>query len=255
MDLSRFSLEGKVAVVTGGSRGIGRAISLALADAGADVAVCARKKPALEEVVKEIASRGVQGMAVPVNVRRSDELTGLVDQVVERFGRIDVLVNNAATNVTVGGIIDVDEKAWDVIMNTNVKACFLLGKLVGAHMMERGSGSIINVASVAAFRADPMLGCYSVSKAALVMLTRVMAAEWGPSGVRVNCIAPGLTKTDFASALWSNDAIVDEISLRTPLGRIADPEDMAGSVVFLASEAAGYISGQTILVEGGLTTH
>jgi len=251
MDLSRFSLEGKGAVVTGASRGIGRAIALAMADAGADVAVCARKAPALEEVSKEIEAKGVKCLAVPVNVRRNEELVGLVEQTIEKFGRIDVLVNNAATNVTVGGIIDVEEKAWDVIMNTNVKACFLLGKLVGKHMIERGSGSIINVASTAAFRADPMLGCYSVSKAALVMLTRVMAAEWGPLGIRVNCIAPGLTKTGFSAALWGNETVLEHATAQIPLGRIAEPDEMAGTVVFLASAAADYINGEIVLLDGG----
>jgi len=254
MDLSGFSLEDKVAIVTGGSRGIGRAIALALADAGARVAVCARKVPALEKVSREINAKGVECLAVPTNVRRVEELSALVDATLEEFGRVDVLVNNAGTNFALGGIMDVDEKAWDVIMNTNVKACFVLSKLVGAHMIGRGSGSIINVASSTAFRAAPLLGCYSVSKAALVMLTRVMASEWAHRGVRVNCIAPGLTRTEFSAPIWGSDEVLAQVTGSIPLGRIAEPDEVAGTVVFLASEAARYITGQTVLIDGGAST-
>ncbi|MCK5557727.1 MAG: SDR family NAD(P)-dependent oxidoreductase, partial [Candidatus Hydrogenedentes bacterium] len=212
MDLSRFSLEGKVALVTGGSRGIGRAVALHLADAGANVAVCARNLADLEQVAAEIEARGVQSLAVTANIRKKEELNSLVDKTLEKLAKIDILVNNVATNVFFGEIVDIEERAWDVIMNTNLKACFLLSQRVGKHMIERKSGVIINVASIAGTKATPFMGTYSISKAALIMLTRVMASEWGKHGIRVNCIAPGVVKTRFSEAIWTNEEIVAHVT-------------------------------------------
>ena len=251
MSSSECSLEGKVALVTGASRGIGRAIALGLAGAGAKVAICARKAPALEQTAAEIEAFGVETLAVPANVRKSDELANLVDETLAKFGKIDILVNNAGTNVFVGGIADIEESAWDVIMNTNVKACFLLSQLVGRHMIERKEGAIINVSSVGGIKSSPMMGVYSVSKAALIMLTRVQAAEWGQFGVRANCIAPGMVKTGFSEPFWGNDDVLPQILRDVPLNRLAEPQEMAAVVVFLASDAASYVSGQTIVLDGG----
>jgi NAD(P)-dependent dehydrogenase (short-subunit alcohol dehydrogenase family) len=254
VDLSRFSLEGKVALVTGGSRGIGRAVALHLADAGANVAVCARNLADLEQVAAEIEARGVQSLAVTANIRKKEELNSLVDKTLEKLAKIDILVNNVATNVFFGEIVDIEERAWDVIMNTNLKACFLLSQRVGKHMIERKSGVIINVASIAGTKATPFMGTYSISKAALIMLTRVMASEWGKHGIRVNCIAPGVVKTRFSEAIWTDEEIVAHVMQGTPLGRVAEPEDIAGAAVFLASEAASHITGETIIVDGGTST-
>jgi len=251
MNAEKCSLKDKVALVTGASRGIGRAIALGLAEAGANVAICARKAPALEQTAGEIEALGVKSLAVPANVRKSDELANLVDKTLAKFGKIDILVNNAGTNVFVGGIADIEESAWDVIMNTNVKACFLLSQLVGKHMIERKEGVIVNVSSIGGVKSSPMMGVYSVSKAALIMLTKVLAAEWGQFGIRANCIAPGMVKTGFSQPFWGNDEVLPQILRDVPLDRLAEPEEMASAVVFLASDAASYISAQTIVLDGG----
>ena len=251
MNLSKLSLEGKVALVTGGSRGIGRAIALGMAEAGANVAICARKAPDLEKVAGEIEGFGVESLAVPANVRKQEELANLVEKTLEKFGKIDILVNNAATNVFVGGIIDIEEKAWDVIMTTNVKACFMLSQMVGKHMIEQGEGVIINVSSIGGIKSSPLMGAYSVSKAALNMLTQVIAAEWGQFGIRANCIAPRMVKTGFSEPFWGNEDMLPQIVQDVPLNRLGEPEEMATTVVFLASDAASYISGQAIVLDGG----
>ncbi|WP_343385253.1 SDR family NAD(P)-dependent oxidoreductase [Candidatus Amarobacter glycogenicus] len=207
MTVANFSLAGKVAVVTGGSRGIGRSIAVALAEAGADICVAARKVEALEESVAAIRATGRKGIAVPTNVRDMDALQNLVNETKAQLGRIDILVNNAATNPVFGPIANIDERAWDTTMNTNVKSAFFLSKMVREAIKEHGGGgTIINVSSTGGFRAGGGLGTYSVSKAAIIMLTQVCAKEWGVDGIRVNCIAPGLIKTEFSRALWDNEA-------------------------------------------------
>ncbi len=246
-----FSLDGKSAIVTGGSRGIGRSIALALAEAGARVVVAARKLPDMEGVVNEIRQRGGVAIAVETNVRESAQLENLVQRTIAEFGRIDILVNNAGTNPVFGGIESLDDRAWDVIMSTNVRAAWQLSKLCRPHMIANGGGSIINVSSTGGLRPSFGLGCYSVSKAALIMLTRVMASEWGRQGIRVNCIAPGLIRTEFSRALWDNPQILENALRQTPLGRIGEPDEMAGTVVFLASPAASYIDAQVFAVDGG----
>lgn len=249
--MSQFSLANKVAVVTGSSRGIGRAIALALADAGADLAICSRKLTELEEVSSEITSKGRQALALSVNVRSKDDLDSLVHKTMDKFGRIDILVNNAGTNPYFGPIIDMEEWAWDVTINTNVKACFLLSKAVSKIMIEQKGGNIINVSSTGGLRASDVLGAYSISKAALLMLTRVLAVQLGKYGIRVNAIAPGLVRTEFSRGLWEDKSRLENTLERTPLRRIASAEEMGGAVVFLASDAASYISGHTIILDGG----
>jgi len=247
-----FSLEGKVAIVTGGSRGIGRSIAIGLAEAGANVAIAARKQESLEEAVAAVKATGSKGIAVATNVRRMEELENLVEETKKQFGRVDILVNNAATNPVFGPVADLDERAFDVVMNTNVKSCFFLSKLVREAILEHGEGgSIINVSSDGGVRASVGLGMYSVSKAALIMLTKVCAKEWGTDGVRVNCIAPGLIKTEFSRALWENEAILEGATSRSPLRRIGEADEMAGAVVYLASGAASFVTGQTLLLDGG----
>jgi len=252
MPVTNFSLEGKVAIVTGGSRGIGRSIAIGLAEAGADVAIAARKPEALAEALAAVEATGRRAIAVPTNVRRTDECRNLVEQTAKELGRVDILVNNAGTNPFFGKIQDMDERAWDTIMNTNVKSCFLLGNFAREAMLASGDGgSIINVSSVGGFNASDVIGAYSVSKAALIMLTQVTAKTWGRDGIRVNAIAPGLIKTEFARALWENPAILEGATKDAALSRIGEPDEMAGAVVYLASDAASFVTGQTLVLDGG----
>jgi NAD(P)-dependent dehydrogenase (short-subunit alcohol dehydrogenase family) len=251
-EVADFSLDGKVALVTGGSRGIGRSIALALAEHGARVVVTARKAPDIEAVVSEIRAAGGSAIGVETNVRDTTQLDALVHRTIAESGRVDILVNNAGTNPVFGDILDLEERAWDTVMNTNLKSPWLLCKLVVKHMVERGEGgSIINVSSAGGTRYSRGLGSYSVSKAGLIMLTRVLAAELGKHRIRVNAIAPGLIKTEFSRALWDNPDISGPVLRQMPLGRVADPDECAGTVVFLASDAASYITGQTIIQDGG----
>lgn len=249
----RFSLEGKVAIVTGGSRGIGRSIAVGLAEAGADVAIAARKPEAIAEAQAAVEATGRRGIGVPTNVRNLDELKHLVDETAKQLGRVDILVNNAGTNPVFGPIQNVDERAWDAIMNTNVKSIHFLSSMAREKMLEHGEGgSIINVSSVGGFNASDVIGAYSVSKAAVVMLTQVCAKTWGSDGIRVNCIAPGLVKTEFARALWENPKILEQTTASAALGRIGLPDEMAGAVVFFASEASSFATGQTLILDGGV---
>jgi NAD(P)-dependent dehydrogenase (short-subunit alcohol dehydrogenase family) len=252
MAIADFSLEGKVAIVTGGSRGIGRSIAIGLADAGADVCVAARKLEALEETVAAVKATGRRAIAVPTNVRDMDALQNLVDQTKSQLGRVDILVNNAATNPVFGPIKNLDERAWDSVMNTNVKSMFFLSKMAREAMVEQGEGGvIINVSSTGGLRVSMGLGAYSVSKAAVIMLTKVCAKEWGTDGIRVNCIAPGLIKTDFSRALWENEAILSNSTTSSALKRIGMPDEMAGAVVYFASPSSSFTTGQTLVLDGG----
>jgi len=247
-----FSLKGKVALVTGGSRGIGKAIAVGLAKAGADVALASRKLPDLEEVAKEIKAAGRKSLAVATHVGRLEEINNLVSKVKEEFGKIDILVNNAGTNPTMDQAMEIEERAWDSIMNLNLKGLFFLSQAVAKLMKEQGGGKIINVASIEGITPG-ILPVYAISKAGVIMATKVMAQQWAKYNIRVNAIAPGLTKTRFAEALWSNPEILNVAVTRTPMGRIAEPEEMVGAVIFLASDASGYVTGQVLAVDGGAT--
>ena len=253
MPMTSFSLEGKVALVTGGSRGIGRAIAVGLAEAGANVVVAARKAGDLAETERQVRATGREALSVETNIRDSAALENLVKQATDAFGGIDVLVNNAATNPVFGPIANMDERAWDVVMNTNVKAALLLSKLVREVMAGGTGGSIINVSSTGGLRPGRGLGAYSVSKAALIMLTRVCASEWGRDGIRVNALSPGLIKTEFSRALWEDEQRLEATVSQMPAGRIGVAEDMVGTAVFLASDASAYITAQNIVVDGGQT--
>jgi len=246
-----FSLSGKVALVTGGSRGIGKAIAVGLAKFGADVAVTSRKLPELEEVAAEIRRSGRRSMAVAAHVGRTEEVNSLVPKVKEELGRIDILVNNAGTNPTMDQAIDVEERAWDSIMNLNLKGLFFLSQAVARLMREQGGGNIINITSVAGITPD-ILPVYSISKAGVIMATKVMAQQWAQYNIRVNAIAPGLTRTRFSQALWENPDILQGAMMLTPLRRVAEPEEMVGAAVFLASEASSYVTGHVLVVDGGV---
>jgi NAD(P)-dependent dehydrogenase (short-subunit alcohol dehydrogenase family) len=250
--LDDFSLKGRVALVTGGSRGIGKAIAVGLARSGADVVLASRKLPDLEEVAKEIKELGRKSLAVATHVGRLEEISNLVTRVKDEFGKIDILVNNAATNPTMEQAIDIGERAWDSIMNLNLKGLFFLSQAVAQLMKEQGGGKIINVASIEGVTPG-ILPVYAISKAGVIMATKVMAQEWAKYGIRVNAIAPGLTRTRFSEALWSNPDILSVAMMITPMARVAEPEEMVGAVIFLASDASSYVTGQVLAVDGGAT--
>jgi len=247
-----FSLKGKVVLITGASRGIGQAAAIGLAQTGADIAIASRKLPDLEKVAEEVRKTGRKCVPVAAHVGKTEEINNLVKRVLEEFGKIDILVNNAATNPTMASSIDVDEKTWDSIMNLNLKGLFFLSQAVAKVMRGKGGGKIINVASVAGITPD-ILPLYSISKAGVIMATKVMAREWAPYNIRVNAIAPGLTKTRFSEALWKNPDILKMAMTRTPLARPAEPEEMVGAIIYLASDASSYVTGQVLAVDGGMT--
>jgi len=249
--LAKFRLEGKIALVTGGSRGIGRSIALGLAEAGADVAIASRKLPDLEAVAQEITQLGRKALPVAANVRHLPEIDSLVKQVVGEFGRVDILVNNAGTNVVYDSVFNIDEKAWDVVMGLNLKGYFFLSQAVGKIMRDKGGGSIINTASEAGIRPGVGMSVYSISKAGVIMLTKVLAQEWGQYNIRANAIAPGVIRTRLSTALQTNPIIRDRTEDSTALGRIAEPEEIVGAALFLASDASSYMTGQTLVLDGG----
>jgi NAD(P)-dependent dehydrogenase (short-subunit alcohol dehydrogenase family) len=247
-----FSLKDKVALVTGASRGIGEAIAVGLAQAGADLAIASRKLPDLEKVAEEAKKLGRKCLPVQAHLGKLEEINQFVKRVLEEFGKIDILVNNAATNPTMASAIDVDERAWDSIMNLNLKGLFFLSQAVARVMREKGGGKIINVSSAAGTTPD-ILPLYSISKAGVNMATKVMAQQWAQYNIRVNAIAPGLTKTRFSEALWKNPDILKMAMSKTPMGRPADPEEMVGTIIYLASDASSYVTGQIIAIDGGIT--
>lgn len=247
-----LSLKNKVALITGASRGIGHAAALGMAREGADLAIASRKLPDLEKAADEIKSLGRKCLPVATHVGKMEDVNNLVNKVVEEYGRIDILVNNAATNPSMASAMDIDDRAWDAIMNLNLKGLFFLSQAVAKIMKEKGGGKIVNVASIAGITPD-ILPVYSISKAGVIMATKVMAQQWAPFNIRVNTVAPGLTKTKFSQPLWGNPDILNIAMSRTPLGRPAEPEEMVGAILFLASDASSYITGQVIPVDGGVT--
>jgi len=248
-----FSLNGKVAVITGSTKGIGKSIAEEMANAGAKVVISSRKADACEAVLKEFQARGQDAIAVPCNVGQKDQLQNLVDRTLEKFGRIDIVVCNAASNPVFGPLIKVSDEAFDKIMLTNVKSVFWLANMAIPQMAERGGGAVIIISSIGALRGSNVNGLYGTSKAAEAGICRALAVEWGPKNVRINTIAPGLIKTDFARALWEDVERRKRREAATPLRRLGDPKDIGGVAVFLASEAAAYITGQMIVADGGTT--
>ena len=248
---SRFDLTGRVALVTGASRGIGSAVAEALVEQGAEVVLSSRKQADLDEEAARINSKHPEkATAIAAHAGRPDDLERLVHATMERFGRIDILVNNAATNPYAGPTLGAELSAWDKTFEVNVRGVFILTKLVYEASMEARGGAVVNVASVGGLRPGLALGVYNVSKAAVIMLTRQLAREIGGK-VRVNGVAPGLIKTRFAEALWGNESILDRVISANPMGRIGLPDEVAGAVVFLASDAASYINGEVIAIDGG----
>lgn len=252
-DMNVFSLKDKVAIVTGASKGIGQAIAELYAAYGAKVVVSSRKQDTIDQVVKGITDKGHDAVGIVANTGKADDLKNLVEQTITHYGHIDILVNNAATNPTFGPMLNTDADAFDHIMNVNVKGPFELAKLAFPHMMNAGGGSIINISSIGGLSPEPLLGIYSVSKSALISLTKVMAKEFGAAGIRANVICPGLIKTKFSEALWSNEPIADKMIKRLPIARIGVPEDISGMALFLASDASAYSTGSVFTADGGYT--
>jgi NAD(P)-dependent dehydrogenase (short-subunit alcohol dehydrogenase family) len=250
-EVSRFDLTGRVALITGASRGIGSAIATALVEQGAQVVLSSRKQADLDEEASRInALYPERATAIAAHAGRPEDLELLVKAVMESHGHIDILVNNAATNPYFGPVLAAELPAWDKTFEVNLRGVFVLTKLVYEAWMESHGGVIVNVASVGGIRPGLGLGVYNVSKAGVIMLTKQLARELG-SNVRVNAVAPGLIKTRFAEALWGNEAILDRVLASNPMGRIGLPDEVAGVVAFLVSDAASYVNGQAIVIDGG----
>ena len=248
-----FDLSGKVAVITGSSRGIGKAIAEAMAEQGAKVVISSRKQDACDAVAAEINARHGEGRAIAVaaSISAKEALQTLVDETRSSFGRIDILVCNAASNPYYGPMAGIADDQFRKILDNNVLSNHWLIAMVAPEMLERGEGSIVIVSSIGGLTSSTVIGAYNISKAADFQLARNLAAEFGPKGVRVNCIAPGLVKTDFAKALWENPDTLKAVTRTTPLRRIGEPREIAGAAVFLASDASTFMTGQTMIVDGG----
>ena len=247
----QFNLEGKVAIVTGASKGIGESIARGLAEFGAKVVISSRNQEAVDAVADAFKQEGLDAVGIACHVGREDQLKELVEKTVAHYGGVDILVNNAATNPVFGPVEQSTGELFDKIMNVNVRACFLLANLCHPIMKARGGGSIINIASVEGMKPSFGLGLYSVSKAALIMLTKNQAKEWGKDNIRSNAICPGLIKTKFSAALWQNEAVLQQVEKHLPSGRMALPDEMGGLPVFLASEASSYCTGGVYTADGG----
>lgn len=248
-----FDLSGKTAIVTGSSRGIGRAIAEAMARAGANVVVSSRKILDCEQVADAIRQEGGQALAIACHIGRRAECEALIRETRQKFGKIDVLVCNAAINPYYGSMTGLTDELFNKVMETNVRSNLWLANLVRPEMAERHDGAIIIVSSIGGLKGTDVLGIYAISKAADMQLARNLAVEWGRDNIRVNCIAPGLVRTDFARALWEDPKMREESESRMPLGRLGEPDDIAGAAVFLAARSGNWITGQTIVIDGGRT--
>jgi NAD(P)-dependent dehydrogenase (short-subunit alcohol dehydrogenase family) len=248
-----FGLSGKVAIVTGSSKGIGKAIVESYAKLGARVVVSSRKVDACDEVAERIRLDGGEAISIPCNISNEEDLSRLVDSTLDKWGRIDMLVCNAAVNPYFGPLVDIDDKAYHKSMDSNILSNLHLSKRVHPSMSSRQDGSIIFISSIAGVRGSANLGVYSLTKAADMQLARSLAVEFGPDNIRVNCIAPGLIQTDFSRKRWADKEQLDEFLKTYPIGRIGKPEDMVGVAVLLAGKAGGFITGQTYFVDGGVT--
>jgi len=247
----RFYLTGKVAIVTGASRGIGECMARGLAEFGAKVVIASRKQEGVDLVAASMTKDGWDVLPVACHVGNEDHLQNLVNKTIEKYGGVDILINNAATNPVYASIEDMSSDLFDKMMNINVKAAFTLSNLCMKSMKERGGGSIIHISSVEGTKPSPGLSLYSINKAALIMLSKTQAKEWGVYKVRSNVICPGLVKTKFSSALWSNKEILDHWNENIPLNRMAEPEEMVGLALFLASNASSYCTGASFTADGG----
>lgn len=248
-----FSLKGKVALVTGASRGIGKSIAIALAEFGADVAVAARTVEALEQTAKEIDATGRKSLVVPCDVTDSSQVEAAVQKTVEELGGLEVVVNNAGGSRFMSPLIGVREEGWDKAINSNLKSAFLVSKAVGTHLLNQQKGSVINISSVAGVHGSPTLSFYSAAKHGMIGLTKSLAREWAPLGVRVNAISPGAVDTDIWGSLADDPQFVKMSVSQIPMGRWGKPDEIAAAAVFLASDASSFMTGGNIVIDGGST--
>jgi NAD(P)-dependent dehydrogenase (short-subunit alcohol dehydrogenase family) len=249
-----FNLTGKTAIISGGSKGIGKAIAFKYAEAGANVVICSRKKDNLDSAVIEAKTSGLNIVGIECNTGDIESIKNVVDQTVNQFSKVDILVNNAAANPYYGPILKSEDSHWEKIWDINVKGYFNFVKACSNSMHSNQYGKIINIASIAAKTPLDGLGVYNISKAAVVMLTKVLAKEMAASNIQVNTLAPGLIKTDFSKALWENESVYNKIIKSIPQGRMGEPEDISGMALYLASDASDFITGSIFVVDGGLTT-
>ena len=249
-----FDLSGKVALITGASRGIGEAIALAYSQAGAKVVLASRKQADLDHVAEKIRVTGGDALALAAHTGDMGAISAVVEKATATYGGIDIVVNNAATNPHFGPILTAEDSHWDKILDVNVQGYFRVVKACVESMQARGGGKVINMSSVAGLEPQPMMGVYSVSKAAVIMLTKVLAAELAPYNIQVNAIAPGFVKTRFSAALWQNPQINETILKRIPQKRMAEPDEVAGLAVYLASPASSFVTGSVFSIDGGQLT-
>jgi NAD(P)-dependent dehydrogenase (short-subunit alcohol dehydrogenase family) len=246
-----IDLSGKIALVTGGSRGLGKAIAIAMAEKYANVIICGRKQENLNQALDEFKKQGLDVMAEVAHVGKSDQLTALFKSIDERFGKLDILVNNVGTNVLTPLVAEADEGLWDKLMETNLKSAFLVSSQAYRLMKKAGGGKIINISSIAAQKASRGMGVYCIAKAGLEMLTRVLAIELASDHINVNAVAPGMVRTQFSKPFWSDENLLKELTESIPMGRIAETGDVVGAVLFLASDLSDFITGEIITVDGG----
>ena len=249
-----FILKEKTAIITGGSKGIGKSIAFKYAEAGANVVICSRKKDNLDSAIEEAQTSGFNIIGIECNTGEIESINNVVDKTLEQFNRVDILVNNAAANPYYGPILNSEDSHWEKIWDINVKGYFNFIKACSKSMKDNKYGKIINVASIAAKTPLDGLGVYNISKAAVVMLTKVLAKEMAESNIQVNTLAPGLIKTDFSKALWKDEKVYNEIIKAIPQARMGEPDDISGMALYLASGASDFITGSMFVVDGGLTT-
>lgn len=248
-----FDLSGKVALITGSTKGIGLAIAQRMAEAGANVVISSRNQDVCDQIASDIREQGGDALAIACNINYKEQLQALVSKTLAHYGKIDILVVNAALNPFYGPSQDIPDEAFDKIMNSNIGSAHRLCQLVLPGMAKQGGGSAIIVSSIAGLKGSDVLGAYGISKAADMQIARNLAVEWGPQNIRVNCIAPGLIRTDFARALWENPDTYKATVSKYPLRRIGEPDEIAGAAIFLASDAGSFTTGQTLVIDGGGT--
>jgi 2-deoxy-D-gluconate 3-dehydrogenase len=244
-------LSGKVALVTGGSRGLGKAIALAMAERGASIVICGRKQENLDKALAEFKAKGAEVLAQPANMGKTDQAAFLFQAIEGKFGKLDILVNNVGTNLLTPSVAQADEGLWDKLLETNLKSAFLASSMAYKLMKKAGAGKIINISSIAARKAARGMGIYCIAKAGLEMLTKVLAVELASDHIQVNAVAPCVVRTQFSQPFWTNESILQEILKTIPAGRIAEPDDVVGAVLFLASSLSDFITGEILNVDGG----